>query len=377
MFPDEPAFLPLFRKSSAFLLINLPMPRSGTGILPASWHPQLTWPFGWWVSLDAVREDPDIRLEVLLATAAIVAAALLLAIALRGRRRRLPAFAVLAATLWAGAPHVRPVLIPAGPTIFYRSPTDFAAVSIADGARLFPTHCATCHGANGQGDGPAAMGLPVPPADLTAAHLWMHSDGELFGWLSNGIEAPGGGLVMPGFAAVLTPDQRWHLIDYIRGHNAGLAYQAKGAFPRPITAPDLTLRCGPSSSTLRDLRGVYARVVITPTGIDVLPDGAAVCTGADGAARTAYATLAATPAGSLAGMQFLIDDQGRLRAIARPPAWDDPAQLRAAIADLRAHPPQDMTQADMDMEMDMPKSNAAPRICSPKTTSASAAASTH
>jgi mono/diheme cytochrome c family protein len=35
------------------------------------------------------------------------------------------------------------------------------------GAVLFKTHCASCHGASGRGDGEAAPGLEFAPADLT------------------------------------------------------------------------------------------------------------------------------------------------------------------------------------------------------------------
>ena len=35
------------------------------------------------------------------------------------------------------------------------------------GAELFREHCAACHGALGDGAGPAAVSLKVPPADLT------------------------------------------------------------------------------------------------------------------------------------------------------------------------------------------------------------------
>jgi mono/diheme cytochrome c family protein len=35
------------------------------------------------------------------------------------------------------------------------------------GADLFATHCASCHGADARGDGPAASALRPPPADLT------------------------------------------------------------------------------------------------------------------------------------------------------------------------------------------------------------------
>jgi mono/diheme cytochrome c family protein len=35
------------------------------------------------------------------------------------------------------------------------------------GAELFETYCASCHGADARGNGPAASALNVPPADLT------------------------------------------------------------------------------------------------------------------------------------------------------------------------------------------------------------------
>jgi len=35
------------------------------------------------------------------------------------------------------------------------------------GAQDFAQYCAACHGVGGRGDGPNAVGLPNPPADLT------------------------------------------------------------------------------------------------------------------------------------------------------------------------------------------------------------------
>ena len=40
----------------------------------------------------------------------------------------------------------------------------------------------------------AAKSLAMPPADLTAEHLFTHSDGELFWWLTHGMEGPDGKL---------------------------------------------------------------------------------------------------------------------------------------------------------------------------------------
>ncbi len=39
--------------------------------------------------------------------------------------------------------------------------------TVAWGKDLFMTHCVSCHGTNGKGDGPAGTALKIPPADLT------------------------------------------------------------------------------------------------------------------------------------------------------------------------------------------------------------------
>jgi mono/diheme cytochrome c family protein len=39
--------------------------------------------------------------------------------------------------------------------------------SAASGKEMFTSYCATCHGTDGKGGGPAASALKTPPADLT------------------------------------------------------------------------------------------------------------------------------------------------------------------------------------------------------------------
>ena len=41
------------------------------------------------------------------------------------------------------------------------------ATSPASGREMFVTYCASCHGRQGRGDGPAAAALKKPPANLT------------------------------------------------------------------------------------------------------------------------------------------------------------------------------------------------------------------
>jgi putative copper export protein/mono/diheme cytochrome c family protein len=357
--------------------------------LPPAMHLQPTWPFPEMVSFAAIHEDPDILHEVLLAAAALTSAVILLALAVWARRFRLPAAAIAIAALILTLPHFDPLLVPAYPTSFFHSPTNFTAVSIADGAHLFPANCAMCHGPEGHGDGPMAAALPVPPADLTAAHLFMHSDGEMLWWLTNGIPAPNGAPAMPGFAATLSPDQRWHLIDYIRAHNAGLAYAATGDWRAPQKAPAFDMACGNATLSLRDRAGAFLRLIANPPAapgkpatLSIMPvpaTGAVACTTEDEAAPTAYAVLAGTTEANLPGTQFLIDSAGWLRAVQHPgasPSWNDPPVLTAAAATLASHPVSAATaMAGMDMNMDMsqpmsaaPKSSAS-RNALPKTPS--------
>ncbi len=92
------------------------------------------------------------------------------------------------------------------------NPIPSNASTIKSGKVLYQAYCAPCHGKNGKGDGPAATSLHPKPADHTSAAVQAESDGTLFYKISEGHT----GTAMPPFKAVLHPDQRWALIDYIR-----------------------------------------------------------------------------------------------------------------------------------------------------------------
>jgi mono/diheme cytochrome c family protein len=53
--------------------------------------------------------------------------------------------------------------------------------------------------------------LARPPANFTEQHLDVHTDGDLFWWIENGISP-----VMPGFGDVLDNEEMWHIVNYIR-----------------------------------------------------------------------------------------------------------------------------------------------------------------
>ena len=94
--------------------------------------------------------------------------------------------------------------------------------------------------------GPAGTGLPKKPADLTAPHTAQHTAGDMYWWLTHGIPAAG----MPAFGAVLTEDERWDLINYIRalaaGEEARMLSPAVIANRPRLAAPDAAFAVGPA-----------------------------------------------------------------------------------------------------------------------------------
>ncbi len=333
--------------------------------LPPGMHSQPIWPFAERFSLDTVSEDPDFAREALAAVLALTASVVLIAVALllRGSWRRWPRPAAAAASVaiaWVAVPHLDLLFVPAYPTSFFHSPTEFAAASIAEGAALFPTHCAACHGAEGRGDGPAAGGLPVPPANLTAEHLWMHSDGELYWWLAHGIPAPDGGPAMPGFADTLSDDQRWALIDYVRAHNAGLVVRQAGDWTPALQAPELQADCVDGPRSLADLRGGFVRVLIGAaaaaplSGVTTILAAAAatptagLCVARDPSVGAAYAVVTGRSPNDPPPTQILIDAHGWLRAAEPVDAVTTP-QFTAELHRFATHPVSTAAPKMMDM----------------------------
>lgn len=99
-------------------------------------------------------------------------------------------------------------------------------LDLAQGEVLYGEYCASCHGANleGQPDwqspGPDGR-LPAPPHDETG-HTWHHPDSVLFQYTKlggretlamQGIEFDSG---MPGFSGQLSDQEIWTILAYIR-----------------------------------------------------------------------------------------------------------------------------------------------------------------
>jgi copper transport protein len=93
------------------------------------------------------------------------------------------------------------------------NPVTPGASSIQAGQALYQANCLACHGPQGRGDGPIGLTLNPRPADLTQhAVPGVHTDGQLFLWISNGYPNS----VMPGFSDKLSETDRWNLVNYMR-----------------------------------------------------------------------------------------------------------------------------------------------------------------
>jgi putative copper export protein/mono/diheme cytochrome c family protein len=319
------------------------------GNIPPAVHVEPWWPLPFRFDTDALT-SPALRVSAVLAAAAAVLLAASVVALFAGRRRRaalVAALIALAGLLW----NAQRLVVPAFPTSFYRSPSDFTLGSIARGRALFAAHCAGCHGASGRGNGPNALALDMATSDLTAAHVYAHSDGDLFWFIGHGM-----GDTMPGFGDTIDDDARWNLIDFVHANAdaARLQRRAPGE-PNAFPAPNFTAECLETSRSLEDLRGAFVRLVVTggprppAPGVEVATimvpldardaaSGACIIDEED--AVPALAVYRGDDA-ALAGTQFLIDPAGRLRAMWYPglkPDWDDPAVLANEIVTLRKTP---------------------------------------
>ncbi len=89
--------------------------------------------------------------------------------------------------------------------------------SVAAGAEIYRTHCATCHGPTGRGDGrlaAATAAYGARPSNLADA-TWRHggSDGEIFVAIRDGIEPD---FAMDAFGGRLAEPDIWRLVNFLK-----------------------------------------------------------------------------------------------------------------------------------------------------------------
>jgi mono/diheme cytochrome c family protein len=86
--------------------------------------------------------------------------------------------------------------------------------SLARGAELYRVNCSQCHGLQAKGDGKVGDHLVEAqysrPPDLTAKVTADRTDGQVYGIVSEGL------FVMPKFKLLLSPEDRWLIIQHVR-----------------------------------------------------------------------------------------------------------------------------------------------------------------
>lgn len=102
-----------------------------------------------------------------------------------------------------------------------KNPVPADAAAIDAGKKIYLNNCLACHGVAGKGDGPAAIACNPHPKDLSDPKIASQADGELFYKITEGKKP------MPTYRKLLSENDRWTVIDYVRT----LAPQA------PTTAP--------------------------------------------------------------------------------------------------------------------------------------------
>lgn len=302
---------------------------------------QPAWPFALRLSGEVMLIDRSVA-RALLVALAWQGAALLLALAWGWRKRRWPLLVLATAiTCWVPWPDATLLTTVATPTSFQTSPTPFSATSIVRGEHLYQRHCLACHGADGRGNTPLALALPIAPPNLSSGLLWRRFDGDLYWSLRHGKGQ------MPGYLDRLSVTERWDLIDFMKANAAGVAARETGSWPRPVALPDLALDCRRASVThTRQWQGQRIRLVVagaTPPAEDprlqsvllgnsehttaAATVGAIDCTSHDASALRAIAILTGIAPAQLPGAELIADRDGWLRARSNSGAWSQSDML--------------------------------------------------
>jgi mono/diheme cytochrome c family protein len=166
------------------------------------------------------------------------------------------------------------------------------AGTVTKGKQVYDANCVQCHGAEGKGDGYGAPFLVPSPRDFTSAQFkfrttasgLLPTDDDLFRTISRGADGTG----MPPWKYLLSDEDRWALVDYVKTFDPRFA-AARNLAPMPLPDPPskthgadrgrdvyAKMQCakchgddgrgvGPSTPTLVDAKGRYVNTRISPS----------------------------------------------------------------------------------------------------------------
>lgn len=102
-----------------------------------------------------------------------------------------------------------------------KNPVANTAASVNTGKSLWNTHCKSCHGTKGLGDGTKASQLDTDPGNFSKNEFQAQTDGALFYKTSVGRDD------MPGFKSKIPDaDDIWSLVNYMRSFKKGATVPA-------------------------------------------------------------------------------------------------------------------------------------------------------
>ena len=90
-----------------------------------------------------------------------------------------------------------------------KNPVAATPESLAAGKRVYQRLCIRCHGAEGKGDGEAAVG--EQPSDLTAKLQFGSSEGDMYSVIRRGTSKD-----MESYAERNSETDTWNVINYVR-----------------------------------------------------------------------------------------------------------------------------------------------------------------
>jgi len=91
------------------------------------------------------------------------------------------------------------------------NPVQRTAASLDRGKDRYDIYCTVCHGEQGEGDGPVAQSLANAVRNLNDQRVLDSSDGWIYAVIANGY-----GALMPEYGSRIAPEDRWHIVNYVR-----------------------------------------------------------------------------------------------------------------------------------------------------------------
>ena len=91
-----------------------------------------------------------------------------------------------------------------------QNPVRKSPESLARGRELYDRHCIVCHGEQGRGNGPVGQKFVPQPMELNFDYVQLQPDGQIFYTISHG------SLAMPHYREAVAPEDRWHLVNFIK-----------------------------------------------------------------------------------------------------------------------------------------------------------------